>query len=119
VESLTITRAYPSAGGLQPHLAQALDDEAHAVAGRRKSGGDAASRHHDHAALERSAAAVEEIRQPRHRLEGMPHRVAGLALAAGLVVDPAARHRALEIDGAPVRARRSQHDAAVPRVLRD
>ena len=49
----------------------------------------------------------------------MPHRVAGLALAAGLVVDPAARHRALEIDGAPVRARRSQHDAAVPRVLRD
>src|SRR5206468_6393501 len=74
---VTVTRAYPSAGGLQPHLAQALDDEAHAVAGRRKSGSDSASRHHDHAALEPSAAAVEEVRQTCHRLEGMPHRVAG------------------------------------------
>ena len=49
----------------------------------------------------------------------MAQRVAGLSLAGGLVVDPAARHRALEVDAAPLRDRRSEHDAAVPRVLRD
>src|SRR5262245_32217017 len=105
--------------GLQPDLAQPLDDEAYTIAARREFRGDAAARHHDHAALERPAAAVEEVRQPRHSLERMTHGVAGLALAAGLVVDPAARRGALEIDGAPVRARRAEHDAAVPRVLCD
>src|SRR5262245_13537387 len=104
---------------LQPHLAQSLDDEAYAIAARREFRGDAAARHHDHAALERPAASVEKVRQPRHGLERMAHGVASLALAAGLVVDPAARHRELEIDRAPVRARRAEHDAAVPRVLCD
>src|SRR5215510_2407172 len=100
---------------LQPDLAQPLDDKAHAIAARREFRGDAAARHHDHAALERAAASVEEIRQPRHRFERVAHGVTGLALTAGLVVDPAARHRVLEIDGTPARARRAEHDAAVPR----
>src|SRR5262245_38565775 len=54
---------------LEPHLAQPLDDEAHAIATRWELRRDAASRHHDHVALERPAAAVEEVRQPRHGLE--------------------------------------------------
>ena len=41
---------------------------------------------------------VEEIGQPGDGLERMAERVAGLALAAGLVVDPAARHRGLEVE---------------------
>src|SRR5262245_65533193 len=94
VPEISVRSIGPSSfGGLQPYLAQPLDDEAYAVAARRKFRGDAAARHHDHAALERPAAAVEEVRQPSHGLERMAHGVASLALAAGLVVAPAARHR--------------------------
>jgi hypothetical protein len=50
---------------------------------------------------ERAAAAAEEVGQPRHGLEGVAEGVARLALAAGLVVDPAAGHGALEVDAAP------------------
>src|SRR5882724_229652 len=49
----------------------------------------------------------------------MTHGVAGLALASGLIVDPAACHRALEVDAAPLRDRRPEDYPAVPRVLRD
>src|SRR5436190_181480 len=97
-------------------LAQAVDGEAHAVARRRELRGDAAARHHDHVALERAPAAVEQIGQPRHRLERMTHRIARLALALGAVVDPAARHRRLQIEPAPVPGG-AEHHATVPGVL--
>src|SRR5438046_1110518 len=92
----------PLARGLQHGLAEAVDSEPHAIARRRKFGGDTAPGHHDHATLEAAAAAVEEVREPGHGFERMAHGVAGLALASGLIVHPAARHRALEIDAAPL-----------------
>src|SRR5947209_7981936 len=110
-----LAREFPLPRDLQRNLAEALDDEAHAVTRRREPGGDAASGHHDHAALEHAAAVVEEIREPRHGIEGMAHRVTGLALAAGLVVPPAARHRARDVAATPLRDRRAEHPAAVPR----
>ena len=61
--------------------------------------------------------AVEQIGQPRDRLEGVAERVAGLALAARLIVDPAACDRGLEIEGTPARHRRSENHAAIPGVL--
>src|SRR2546426_6757024 len=90
-------------------LAQAVDGEAHAVARRRELGGDAAARHHDHVALERASAPVEQIGQPRHRLERVPHGVARLALALGAIVEPAARHHDFQIQAAPVRRRPEHH----------
>src|SRR5438445_12404084 len=83
------------ARGLQRHLAEAVDDEPYAIARHRALRRDAAAGHHDHAGLDAAAATVEEIRQPRHGFEGVAHRVAGLALARGLIVDPAARRSGL------------------------
>src|SRR5207253_9449336 len=90
------------ARGLQRHLAEPVDDEPHAIARHRELRRDAAAGHHDHAGLEPAAATVEEIRQPRHGLEGVAHRAAGLALARGVIVDPAARHCVLPADATPL-----------------
>src|SRR5690348_14012049 len=99
-------------------FAQAVDEEADAVARCRELGGDAAARHQDHVAVETAAARVEQVGEPGHRLDGMAHGVTRLALALGPVVDPAARDGGLEIDGTPVAAG-AEHHAAVPGVLRD
>src|SRR5438046_4147374 len=53
----TVTRSMPASVSpdLERHLAQAVDGEAYAVTRRRKLGGDAAARHHDHPAAEHAA----------------------------------------------------------------
>src|SRR5438445_13634863 len=71
--------------GLQRHLAEAVDDDAHAAARPPELRRDAAAGHHDHAGLEPAGASVDGVRQPRRGLEGMPRRVAAPALAPGRV----------------------------------
>src|SRR5216684_2534731 len=90
-------RVGPLGYDLEGRVAELVDGEAHAIARRRELGGDAAPRHHDHVSTEHAAAPVEEVGQPRHRLEGMAEGVARLALAGGLVVEPRTRHCALEV----------------------